>query len=81
METAGIFVSASEDNGEGKVFSPKGDVELANGELLSGSVFLIHDELKFPPGVESAFPRMVIGVNENGSGELLTRDRNGNRVK
>ena len=64
-----------------RVYSPKGDVELAVGESRSGGVILIHDERKFPPGVESPFPRVVIGVNENGSGELLTRDKNGNRVK
>ena len=81
VETAGVFISASEDSGRVRVYSPKGDVELAVGESRSGGVILIHDELKFPPGVESPFPRVVIGVNENGSGELLTRDKNGNRVK
>ena len=65
VETAGVFISASEDRGEVRVYSPKGDVELAVSESRSGGVILIHDKLKFPPGVESPFPRVVIGVNEN----------------
>ncbi len=81
VETAGVFISASKDRGGVRVYSPKGDVELTVGESRSGGVILIHDELKFPPGVESPFPRVVIGVNENGSGELLTWDKNGNRVE
>ena len=61
VEIAGVFISASEDSGEVRVYSPKHDVELAVGESRSGGVILIHDELKFPPRVESPFPRVVIG--------------------
>lgn len=81
VESAGVFISASKDRSGIRVYSPKGDVELKVAESRSGGVILIHDELKFPPKVESPFPRVVIGVNKNGGGELLTWDKNGNRVK
>lgn len=79
-QTAGVFISASEDIGKVRVYSPKGDVELTISDYQSGGVVSIHPEIKFPPEPgESPFPRVKIGLNDNGDGAVSTWDKNGNR--
>ncbi len=79
-QTAGVFISASEDIGKVRVYSPKGDVELVISDYQSGGVVRIHPEIKFPPVQgESPFPRVKIGLDDNGDGTVSTWDKNGNR--
>ena len=66
--------------GKVRVYSPKGDVELTISDNQSGGAVSIHPELKFPPVPgESPFPRVVIGLDDNGDGAVSTCDKNGNR--
>ena len=79
-ETAGVFISAAEDIGKVRVYSPNGDVELAVSNYQPGGVVRIGPELKFPPEPgESPFPRVRLGLYDNGDGTVSTWDKNGNR--
>ena len=79
-QTAGVFISASKNIGKVRVYSPNGDVELTISDDQSGGVVSIHPEIKFPPVLgESPFPRVRIGLDDNGDGVVSTWDKNGNR--
>ena len=79
-ETAGVFISASEEIGKVRVYSPNGDVELAISNYQPGGVVRIGPELKFPLELgESPLPRVKIGLDDNGDGTVSTWDKNGNR--
>ena len=73
IQTAGVYIDASEKHAGVRCYSPKGDVEIGVG-LDPGGFVLIHDEIKFPPEY-SPFARVRIGLDEYGNGEVVTRDK------